>query len=201
MPRPTGCSPSPAASPTTAAPSCSSPIGCARSWSPPIASPCSATGWSSARRLPSATAPAARSPMRWSARSCPGRTDEHSDRPGRRRLEGLRVGRLAVDRLEVRAGEVLGVAGVDGNGQVELELALTGLAIAGGRHDHRRRRRRLRTAPAAAGCDGYRLHPVGPPRPRPRRQHALRREPRPRPHDMAASAARRRRRRAWPPGR
>ena len=43
-------------------------------------------------------------------------------------IEGLRVGRLAVDRLEVRAGEVLGVAGVDGNGQVELELALTGLA-------------------------------------------------------------------------
>jgi general nucleoside transport system ATP-binding protein len=43
-------------------------------------------------------------------------------------IRGLRVGRLAVDRLEVRAGEVLGVAGVDGNGQVELELALTGLA-------------------------------------------------------------------------
>jgi simple sugar transport system ATP-binding protein len=43
-------------------------------------------------------------------------------------ISGLRVGRLAVERLEVRAGEVLGVAGVDGNGQVELELALTGLA-------------------------------------------------------------------------
>jgi general nucleoside transport system ATP-binding protein len=43
-------------------------------------------------------------------------------------VDGLRAGRLEVGRLTVHAGEVLGVAGVDGNGQVELELALTGLA-------------------------------------------------------------------------
>jgi len=48
---------------------------------------------------------------------------------GRRVVEitDLRAGRLTVDRLVVNAGEVLGVAGVDGNGQAELELALTGL--------------------------------------------------------------------------
>jgi general nucleoside transport system ATP-binding protein len=51
--------------------------------------------------------------------------------PGRTVIEidGLRLGRLAIERLEVRAGEVLGVAGVDGNGQAELELAVTGLAV------------------------------------------------------------------------
>jgi simple sugar transport system ATP-binding protein len=44
-------------------------------------------------------------------------------------VDGLRAGRLAVDHLDVRAGEVLGVAGVDGNGQTELELALAGLLV------------------------------------------------------------------------
>jgi simple sugar transport system ATP-binding protein len=55
-----------------------------------------------------------------------GRTSTATDRTVVE-IAGLRAGRLTVDRLEVRAGEVLGVAGVDGNGQVELELALTGL--------------------------------------------------------------------------
>jgi ABC-type uncharacterized transport system ATPase subunit len=45
-------------------------------------------------------------------------------------IDGLQVGRLTIERFAVNAGEVLGVAGVDGNGQVELELALTGLATA-----------------------------------------------------------------------
>jgi general nucleoside transport system ATP-binding protein len=44
-------------------------------------------------------------------------------------INDLRAGRLSVERLAVHAGEVLGVAGVDGNGQAELELALTGLAV------------------------------------------------------------------------
>ncbi len=44
-------------------------------------------------------------------------------------IDDLRLGRLAVERLAINAGEVLGVAGVDGNGQIELEHALTGLAV------------------------------------------------------------------------
>jgi simple sugar transport system ATP-binding protein len=56
------------------------------------------------------------------------------------RVSGLRVlnqhGRVAVDDVDltVRAGEIVGIAGVEGNGQTELVEALTGLAqIAGGR--------------------------------------------------------------------
>jgi len=45
-------------------------------------------------------------------------------------VEGLRVTgrvRLQIDRLEVRAGEIVGVAGVEGNGQEELVEAVVGL--------------------------------------------------------------------------
>jgi general nucleoside transport system ATP-binding protein len=43
------------------------------------------------------------------------------------RLEGLRTGRLSGLDLEVRAGEIVGVAGVEGNGQRDLADAIMGL--------------------------------------------------------------------------
>jgi ABC-type uncharacterized transport system ATPase subunit len=55
-------------------------------------------------------------------------TGSASDGEGRLRLEGAALGRLQPLDLEARAGEVLGVAGVDGNGQAELEELLAGLA-------------------------------------------------------------------------
>jgi len=51
-----------------------------------------------------------------------------SDGEVRLRLEGAARGRLQPLDLQVRAGEVLGVAGVDGNGQAELEELLAGIA-------------------------------------------------------------------------
>lgn len=44
-------------------------------------------------------------------------------------VDDLTVGRLQSAHFDVHEGEVLGIAGVDGNGQVELELAMAGLAV------------------------------------------------------------------------
>jgi simple sugar transport system ATP-binding protein len=58
------------------------------------------------------------------------------DARARLAVEGLRVrradGTLALDGVDltVRAGEILGVAGVEGNGQTELALAVAGVAAA-----------------------------------------------------------------------
>jgi simple sugar transport system ATP-binding protein len=47
-------------------------------------------------------------------------------------VEGLAAGRLAGVSFQLRAGEILGIAGVQGNGQTELVLALAGLLAARG---------------------------------------------------------------------
>jgi simple sugar transport system ATP-binding protein len=60
-------------------------------------------------------------------------------------LTGPGFGSLSLD---VRGGEILGVAGVDGNGQIELTDTLAGLRRAGGRD--RARRARYAHAPVAA---------------------------------------------------
>jgi len=56
------------------------------------------------------------------------------DAPAALTLDGLAVGDALHDvRLRVRRGEIVGVAGVDGNGQRELALAIAGLVAAAGR--------------------------------------------------------------------
>ena len=85
----------------------------------------------------------------------------------------------AASRFEVRAGEIVGIAGVDGNGQSELIDALTGCAS------------RSRDGSPSGGKDvtnagrarvprqRRRPHPRGPPAPRARARLLARREPRP----------------------
>ena len=55
--------------------------------------------------------------------------------------------------FEVRAGEIVGIAGVDGNGQTELIDAITGLRRAAIRRDQRRRARTSRGASARGMLD------------------------------------------------
>ena len=61
--------------------------------------------------------------------------------------------------FEVKAGEIVGIAGVDGNGQSELIDALTGLRSPAGGKDHGRRRRpHVGECARGARC-GCRAHP------------------------------------------
>ena len=66
--------------------------------------------------------------------------------------------------LQVRTGEIVGIAGVDGNGQTELVEAITGLHKARER-PHRRRRTRdvVAREPAGDARGGHRSHSGGPP--------------------------------------
>ncbi len=78
--------------------------------------------------------------------------------------------------MEVSAGEIVGIAGVDGNGQSELIQALAGMRTPSrGQHRAARRRRDARD-PARGHERRRRAHPGGPPAPRPRARLLARRE-------------------------
>ena len=109
-----------------------------------------------------------------------GRAAARGRRPGRhRRLDGPGGASRALS-LEVRAGEIVGIAGVEGNGQSELVEALAGLLEPGrcglgpsrwaeevaGRSAHAgqlRRRHRSRPRGSPASRPGARLRPGGEP--------------------------------------
>ena len=80
--------------------------------------------------------------------------------------------------LEVRGGEIVGLAGVDGNGQTELIDAIAGLQKHGFRSGPRRRRGRHERERQALPRRGARAHPGGPAAPRARARLLAGREPR-----------------------
>ena len=71
------------------------------------------------------------------------------------RVDDLRGGRLQGLSLEVRAGEIVGVAGVEGNGQTELADSIMGLRpLEAGRDPARRRS-------TCAGCPREEIRDAG----------------------------------------
>ncbi len=84
-----------------------------------------------------------------------------ADIPPRIRLDQVSLGRLVDCTLDVHAGEILGVAGVDGNGQAELESVLVGLdqpesgRVTGLSHDPRQPRARVDAGVAYIPSDRY----------------------------------------------
>ena len=118
-----------------------------------------------------------------------------TDRP-ELRIEGLEVvdfaGRpvLSDINLTIHAGEVLGIAGVEGNGQTELVEAIVGMLADVQGRDHARRRGHERLADAAPPRGRRRRHPRGPAPPRAAAGRAALGEPHPRSPDPAAERAR-----------
>ena len=64
--------------------------------------------------------------------------------------------------LDVRAGEIVAIAGVQGNGQTELVEAITGPSRPRLREDHHRRSRHVAVGAARGVRPGRRAHPRGP---------------------------------------
>ncbi len=93
--------------------------------------------------------------------------------------------------FDVRAGEIVGIAGVDGNGQTELIDALTGLQTDRERDGDDRRPRALARARTRGARRRDRAHPRGPAAPRSRARVLDRREHRaPRLREAARRALR-----------
>ena len=161
----------PARSRRTAQRSSSSHTSSARCSRSPTASPfcAAASRWARSRaRAP----PSSRSPRMVVGRDVIFRVDKAAATPGHPILDGRRPPRrwttagsrpCAGPRFNVRAGEIVALAGVDGNGQTELVEAITGIrapadgriAVDGTRHHRARRAPRERR--------GYRSYRARPP--------------------------------------
>ena len=126
-----------------------------------------------------------RSPASWSGREVLLRVDKSSPRRRRSRSsrsKGLPFATIAVSRRcetsrsRSAAGEIVGIAGVDGNGQTELIDALSGLRRIGERPRHARRRERDRRVGARTFRRRAGPHPGGSPASGPRARVLDRRE-------------------------
>ena len=93
------------------------------------------------------------------------------------RSQGLAAPGLAPLTFEVRAGEILGVAGVDGNGQIELAETLAGLRPRDARARSRSTAATSRAPPSPDASRGARLYARGSRPNRAGAEHVGRREP------------------------
>ena len=137
-----------------ASPCCSSATVSTRCSASPIASPCSATAGTS-RRDSSPRRTTSCSSGRWSAGTSTTSSCAPATSPDATvlRVEGLcRAGTFEDVSFEVRAGEVVGFAGLVGAGRTDVGLALFGIAPAERGHDHGRRQARARSAALATPC-------------------------------------------------
>ena len=114
--------------------------------------------------------------------------DRHGPAVGQApRLPGA-DGRPLLDDItfDIHKGEVLGIAGVEGNGQAELVESIMGMRPARRGTDRARRQGPVRPVHARAPRVRRRLHPRGPAPSRPAARRAAVGEPRPRPPEPPA---------------